>query len=106
MGDDISIENSSGPNLPRQLFWDWRYDAIDWQAHYPAIIARVIERGGDEEWDEVVLFYGYDKVISALKNDITYLPDYAIDKVVNYFHLQKEDLVCYARRQSRREHLT
>ncbi|MDF2191361.1 hypothetical protein [Paraflavitalea sp. CAU 1676] len=106
MGDDLSIENSSGPNLPRRLFWDWRFEAIDWQAHAPAIIARVIERGSDEEWDEAVLFYGYDKIISALKNDITFLPDYAVDKALEYFHLQKEDLECYRCMQRRREHLS
>lgn len=106
MGDNSSIESGSGPNLPRRLFWEWRYDAIDWQVHAPAIIARVIERGNDEEWNETIIFYGYDKVIAALKNDITYLPDYAIDKVVDYFHLKKEELVCYTRRQLRREQLS
>lgn len=104
MSDNISIDNGSRPKLPRHLFWDWRYDAIDWQDLYSSIIARVIERGTAEEWDELLLFYGYDKVLSALKNEIKYLPDHAIDKVVDYFHIQKEELVCYIRKQSRQGH--
>jgi hypothetical protein len=27
--------NGQKPNLPKRLFWDWRYDAIDWQNLYP-----------------------------------------------------------------------
>jgi hypothetical protein len=44
------------------------------------------------------------KVIQALKKEILYLPDYAIDKVVGYFDIKKKELVCYARKQSRQEH--
>lgn len=104
MSGKATIGNGSKPNLPKRLFWDWRYDAIDWQELYPSIIARVIERGTPEEWQELIRFYGYDKVVQALTKEILYLQDYAIDKVVNYFHLQKEDLVCYARKQSRQGH--
>ena len=101
--DDQSV-NGLKPNLPKRLFWDWRYDAIDWQNLYPSIIARVIERGTNEEVQELIRFYGKDKVVNALMKEILYLPDYAMDKATNYFHIKKEELACYARKQLRRGH--
>jgi len=92
------------PNLPKRLFWDWDFDKIDWQNGYRSIIARVIERGNKEEWKELLRYYGESEVIKALKSEIKYLPDYAIEDVCNYFQLKKEDLVCYARKQSRQGH--
>jgi hypothetical protein len=104
MGDKTTNGNNSKPNLHKRLFWDWRYDAIDWQKLYPSIIARVIERGTDEEWTEMIRFYGKAKVVNALMKEILYLPDYAADKATNYFNIKKEDLACYARKQLRKGH--
>ncbi len=36
------------PNLPKRLFWEFKYDAMDWFKEYAAVIERVIERG--TEW--------------------------------------------------------
>jgi hypothetical protein len=99
-----AIANTSRPNLHKRLFWDWRCDAIDWQNLYPSIIARVIERGTNEEMEELIRFYGKPKVVNALMKKILYLPDYAIEKVTNYFNIKKEELACYARKQLRRGH--
>lgn len=82
-------------------FWDFDYDKINWQASYKTIIARIIERGGEKEWQELMLFYGQDKVINALKKEIAYLPEYAIDKVSSYFSIPKEQMLCYTRKLSR-----
>jgi hypothetical protein len=92
------------PNLPKRLFWDWNYDKIDWEKHYLAVIDRVIERGNKDEWKEVVLHYGETRIINALKKEIKYLPDYVIGDVCSYFNFKKEELACYARKQSRQGH--
>ncbi|MBN8858657.1 MAG: hypothetical protein J0H29_09730 [Sphingobacteriales bacterium] len=92
------------PSLPRHLFWDQRYDDIDWTNGYRSIIARVIERGNQEDWEEMLHFYGRPKVVNALKNEIKYLPDYAIEDVCSYFNLRKEQLLCYNRKQLRKGH--
>lgn len=86
------------------MFWDWRYEAIDWKNSYPSVIARVVERGTNEEMEELIRFYGKAKVIRALKKDIIYLPDYAVEKVTHYFNIKKEELACYERKQLRRGH--
>jgi hypothetical protein len=92
------------PNLPRHLFWDQRYEAIDWVQGYRSIMARVIERGTEDDWREMLRFYGWDNTVHALLQEIKYLPDYAIETVCTYFKLRKEDLLCYTRKQSRKGH--
>lgn len=98
------VSASQKPNLPKRLFWDTNYDKIDWEAAYKSIIARVLERGNEEEWEEMIRFYGIDRVLHVLKNELTYLPDYAVDDVSSYFKLQKEELACYTHKQLRPGH--
>lgn len=99
-----SMKSRQQPNLHKRLFWDWQFDEINWQGVYRSIIARVIERGTKDDWKELVSFYGKTKVINALKHEIKYLPDYAIEDVYSYFGIKKEELACYARKQLRQGH--
>ena len=48
--------------IGKALFWDTDFDKIDWERKYKSIIKRVFERGGDREKEEIVRFYGKDKV--------------------------------------------
>jgi hypothetical protein len=100
----IKTKKGDKPNLPRQLFWDWDFEKIDWEKGCLSIIARVIERGVEDEWKELIRYYGEPKVVKALKSEIKYLPDFAIVDVCSYFKLKKEDLACYPRKQSRHGH--
>lgn len=93
-----------GPSLHKRLFWEFDFDRIDWQKDAVSIIRRVIERGTPEEWQELISFYSEQKVVSTLKNDIKFLPDYSIGEVCHYFNLQPEELLCYTRKQSRPGH--
>jgi hypothetical protein len=92
------------PNLPKVLFWDWKYDAMDWQKASRSVIERVLERGTDEEYQELIRFYGEAKIVNALRNEILFLPDYILDRITTYFKLRKEELKCYERKQLRRGH--
>lgn len=82
-------------------FWDFDYNQIDWQKSYKTIIARILERGEKSEWQELILFYGKQKVLTTIQNEIVFLPDYTIEQVCTYFNLKKETLLCYMRKQSR-----
>jgi len=92
------------PNLPKYLFWDFRYDEIQWEEDYLTVMERVLERGSEDDWQQMMGFYGKQKVIEALKYEIKFLVDYAINKVCDYFHLCREELLCYLRKQSRPGH--
>lgn len=92
------------PALPRRLFWEFRYDEMDWHKSYVTVIERVMQWGIEEEWLEVIRFYGRKKVIHTLKYESTYLPEHTLSKVCEYFKLKKEDMRCYIRTLSRGGH--
>jgi plasmid maintenance system antidote protein VapI len=54
--------------LRENLFWDTDINKIDWERQYKAVIARVFERGNEEEKNEITRFYGQDKVKSIVGN--------------------------------------
>lgn len=99
-----SNSTDSRPALAPKWFWDFDYSKIDWQASYRTIIARIVERGSEKEWQEIVRFYGRDKVLNTLKNEITFLPDYAIDEISKYFGIDKMEMLCYTKKQSNPGH--
>jgi plasmid maintenance system antidote protein VapI len=50
------------------LFWDTKMDKIDWVDQKRAVIARVLERGNEEERKEIERFYGKESINAALLN--------------------------------------
>lgn len=48
--------------LRKVLFWDTDIHSIDWDRQYKAVIRRVFERGNSSEKEEIVRFYGVEKV--------------------------------------------
>jgi len=95
---------NSKPDFSPKWFWDFDYNKIDWQASYKTIIARIIERGKEKEWMELIRFYGRDKVVNTLKNEILFLPDYAIEDASKFFSIVKEEMLCFTRKQSMQGH--
>ena len=91
------------PNFPKRLFWDSRYERIDWQECYRHVIERVLERGDEDEWRELIRFYGLGKVINTIRFEYMYLMDFNIDRVCAYFNLKPEALKCYRVKQIRTE---
>jgi hypothetical protein len=75
-------KNNRVPNLDRVFFWDFDIDAMNFDKAYKTIIARIIERGGQYEIDEIMHFYGHEKVIRTIRDEIYFLPNYAIDRAL------------------------
>lgn len=74
------------PDLPTNLFWDMKYAAINWQQSYRIVIESVLTRGDEKDLGIIIAFYGKEKIIGTLKNEIGYLPELIIDKVWSDFH--------------------
>lgn len=53
-------------NLRKSLFWDTDISKIDWDKQYRAVIQRVYERGNEIEKQELINFYGQEKINVAL----------------------------------------
>jgi antitoxin HigA-1 len=64
-------------NFRNVLFWDTDFNKIDWKKNRKAIIKRIFERGNRKEIDEIINFYGLEKVKNEL-NDIneSYMPSF------------------------------
>lgn len=57
------IQNKPNLKLIRPvLFWDTKFENIDWIKQKKAVIKRVFERGNEDEKNEIKRFYGEDTV--------------------------------------------
>ena len=86
------------PNFDRRLFWDARYEAIDWQECALSVIERVLERGDNSEYEELIRYYGRERIIHVLTKEYCYIPKYMMEHVAGYFGLNQEDFTIYQRR--------
>ncbi|MGQ7945052.1 DUF6922 domain-containing protein [Flavobacterium sp. WC2509] len=78
---------------------------MNWERSYKMVIARIIERGGQDEIDEIVRFYGPEKVITAVRDEIYFLPNYSIEDALKFFpELKKEEMYCYLNRKNKPYH--
>jgi hypothetical protein len=93
-----STINKERPNLKSRLFWDQRYEDIDWQEGSRGVIERVLVWGNDEEYEELIRFYGRERIVQALTKEYSYIPKYMMEHVAAYFGLNQEDFTIYKRR--------
>ncbi len=101
---DVCIEKKAiisapKPDLPRRFFWEFNYDKIDWQANADTIVQRVLERGSAKHWQELIRYYGKENIVTSLKETIAFLPDECIGEASLFFNMNKEDMLCYKRKQ-------
>lgn len=102
---ELRGQNKNILNLDPVFFWDFDIDAMDFMKAHKTIIARIIERGGQEDIDEIIRFYGYSKVVTTIRDEIYFLPNYAIDKALKFFpELKKEEMYCYLNRKGKPYH--
>jgi hypothetical protein len=64
------------PNLPDRLFWEVNLQTIDWQKAFRSVIERVLDRGNEQEIDELHRYYGKEKVLSVFTSAPIYLMDH------------------------------
>lgn len=55
-------------NIRPVVFWDGDFNKIDWIRYEKGIIQRIFERGNELEKQEIISFYGREKVITTLKD--------------------------------------
>lgn len=89
-------------DLDLTFFWDYDLDAMDLDKAYKSIIGRIVERGNQNDIDKIVEFYTYEKVVKTIRDEIHFLPNYAIDKALEFFpELKKEEMHCYLNRKDK-----
>lgn len=73
--------------IRRGLFWDTNINKIDWYAKRRAIIERILERGNDQEKEEIKKFYG-DIIFQTIASN-TATTDKQRIKIVEQFLLSQ-----------------
>ena len=56
--------------LSKALFWDTDIQHIDWERQYKTVIQRVFELGNENDKNEIIRFYGAEKVNQALQFEL------------------------------------
>lgn len=88
------------------LLWEYDLKNFDWQAMRTVVVQRVIERGRPEDFYAIFRLYGgLEGVREIIKNIPVFSNPRDISFVTSVFHLKKEELKCYMRKQSREKHL-
>ena len=93
--------------ISKALLWEYDTDAPTWDWEYmkPLVVERVIERGNISDYYALLQRYGG---FGPVRDVVRRLPRLSlIDQnwVCRLFHLNKEELACYTRNQSRTERL-
>ena len=68
----VRLETNKRPDLAvlrNALFWDTNIAKIDWEHQYKSVIKRVFERGNLQEKEEMIRFYGKEKVKEVVGSD-------------------------------------
>jgi hypothetical protein len=86
--------NHSKPRLSHFGFWDVDQSTLDYDKYANFVIIRVMERGNDQDMEEVIRYYGKEAVIRELTSASSLMPT-AIEAGKQLFHLKESDFKCY-----------
>lgn len=93
------------PKIHPKFFWDTTFSKLDWEKAYVPIISRILERGTQNEIDEIIKYYGREKIVDTILNKIYFLLNYAIDRAIDFFpEIKKEKMLCYLNRKNQPYH--
>ncbi len=57
------LESPPSPEIRKHLLWEYELESFDFSRLATVVIERVIERGNPYEWQEIVNFYGIEKIL-------------------------------------------
>jgi hypothetical protein len=86
------------PQLRDNFFWDVSIPDMEWNRDYTFVIERVLARGRNTEYEEIIRFYGLETVINTFRNQARFWPEHIEENARIYFKLQPEDLLVHHQR--------
>lgn len=101
--DDWKInEKYKNASISPTLLWEYDLSKFDWDLMRRTVVERVVERGNMADFYAAIRLYGgLDNFIKIIKDEVMNLSEFDMNFVCSTFHLKKEDLKCYTRKQSR-----
>jgi len=91
------------PELNPRIFWDIRFEELDYEQYANFIIERVFERGDVDDIRQVRRFYGDEKVAEALTS-AKWLASSTLSLAKAILNNKNEDYRCYILKQSNPTH--
>ncbi|MDB5150642.1 MAG: hypothetical protein JWQ57_4662 [Mucilaginibacter sp.] len=91
------------PILSKQAFWDVDMGSIDYQKHAGYVVEKVIERGKEQDFKNLIKFYGFDRV-GELALQASWLSDISINFCCTLFKVKPTDFKCYEKKQLNLQH--
>lgn len=101
MTDEYKIMDK--PILSKQAFWDVDMDSIDYQKNAAHVVEKVIERGKAEDFNNLLKFYGFNKV-KELALQALWLSDISMNFCCVLFKVKPTDFKCYEKKQLNLQH--
>jgi hypothetical protein len=89
--------------LSREIFWDGKYEDIDWDGKARYVIERVVQYGTVADWDSIVAYYGKERISRELKQSRDLDPK-SLSFISCIFNIPKEEFACYRPIQSSQKH--
>jgi hypothetical protein len=93
------MESVNKPTLDKRIFWDIRFEELDYEKYANFIIERVFERGDVEDIRQVRRFYGEEKVGIALLN-AKWMPEHKWGLLESVVQKPINEFRCYMMKQS------
>jgi hypothetical protein len=81
------------PDLSSQSFWDTDLHKLDFERYSSFAIIRVLERGTEHDIEEIIRYYGKDKIISTITAAKRLLPRAQL-LGKQLFHLSNDQFEC------------
>jgi hypothetical protein len=98
------MQKPDKPKLDKRIFWDIKFDELDYQKYANWIIERVFERGDVEDIRQTRRFYGDEKVAEALTS-AKWLSAVTLSLAKAVLGNKNEEYRCYILKQSNPEHI-
>lgn len=80
--------------ISKNIFWDVRFESIQWDKNSPFVVDRVLHYGTLKDWKQVLAYYGLEKVREIVTN-LRYLDKRVLSYCSTFFNLPKEQFRCY-----------
>lgn len=90
------------PDIKKRVFWDVKYDDLDFEKDRFYIIEKVMNYGVWSDFLALLKFYGEDTIKKEIVKS-SYLKKDVLNFICVYFNLKPNQFKCYNRRQSNRE---
>ena len=97
----FSNYHPNGHHINPSLLREYDMSTFDWQRSKALVAQRVVELGWPEDFYGAFDLYGGFEGFREVIKSIPHLSDIDMNFVCHYFNLQKEELLCYTRKQSR-----